>query len=103
MSVNSMMSSDGRSMTIRVTGRFDFSKHSEFRSAYEGERPGQYVVDMHRVEYMDSSALGMLLMLREHAGGDSADIRIENCAQDVKAILKIASFEKLFHIADCAT
>ena len=58
----------------------------------------RYVVDLNRTTYLDSSALGMLLLLRDHAGGDSAEIKIVNCNQDVKKILTISNFEQLFTI-----
>ncbi|PIP78306.1 MAG: anti-anti-sigma factor [Gammaproteobacteria bacterium CG22_combo_CG10-13_8_21_14_all_40_8] len=98
MPVNSKL--DGSNLTITVTGRFDFSVHQEFRMAYEGlsPSPSQYIVDLGETSYLDSSALGMLLLLRDFSGGDSADIKIINCNQDVKKILAISNFEQLFRI-----
>ena len=100
MSVESIVSGDGQQLTIQVSGRFDFSAHQAFRDAYEVQQGGvrRYIVDLSGTSYLDSSALGMLLLLRDHAGGDSADIRIVNCNQDVKKILSISNFEQLFAI-----
>jgi HptB-dependent secretion and biofilm anti anti-sigma factor len=42
--------------------------------------------------------LGMLLLLRDHAGGERSNIEIVNCSQDVKKILLISNFEQLFVI-----
>jgi anti-anti-sigma regulatory factor len=53
---------------------------------------------MAKALYLDSSALGMLLLLRDHAGGDSANVQITKCNQDVKKILTISNFEQLFKI-----
>ncbi len=91
---------NGNELTVQVEGRFDFSAHQEFRDAYEktGEGVKNYVIDMSRATYLDSSALGMLLLLRDHAGGDSANVRITKCNQDVKKILTISNFEQLFTI-----
>ena len=58
----------------------------------------QYIVDLSATEYLDSSALGMLLLLREHAGGESSNIRISKASPEVKKILDVANFEKLFNI-----
>ncbi len=98
MPVNAQL--EGSTLTIKVTGRFDFSVHQEFRLAYEGLTPSptQYVIDLGETSYLDSSALGMLLLLRDFSGGDSADIRISNCNQDVRKILAISNFEQLFRI-----
>lgn len=100
MSVAAGASSDGKELTIRVKGRFDFSAHQEFRGAYEGAASSvkAFVVDLREATYLDSSALGMLLLLRDHAGGDSANVRIVNCNPDVKKILTISNFEQLFSI-----
>ncbi|MCB1654339.1 MAG: STAS domain-containing protein, partial [Pseudomonadales bacterium] len=46
----------------------------------------------------DSSALGMLLLLRDHAGGDNAEIRVINSNPDVLKIFNISNFDKLFDI-----
>lgn len=100
MSIGSTPSTDGTELTISIEGRFDFSAHQEFRDSYEldGVEPDVYVVDMHGTTYLDSSALGMLLLLRDHAGGDNANVTIRNCNRDVKKILTISNFEKLFSI-----
>jgi len=100
MPVSSELSDDGAMLTIRIAGRFDFSAHQEFRKAYESisQAGATYVIDMHDAEYLDSSALGMLLLMREHAGGDQADISISNCRPQIKNILKVANFAKLFKV-----
>jgi anti-anti-sigma factor len=48
------------------------------------------------VASMDSSALGMLLLLREHAGADRAEIRIVNADSGLRGTLRVAGFDKLF-------
>ena len=58
----------------------------------------KYTVDLAGTDYLDSSALGMLLLLREHAGGEGAAIQIINASPDVKKILDVANFGKLFDI-----
>ncbi len=100
MAITSTVSADGAQVTIYIQGRFDFSSHQEFRNAYEklAKTPSRFRVDLQGTSYLDSSALGMLLLLRDHAGGERADIEIVNCSQDVKKILLISNFEQLFSI-----
>lgn len=100
MSITSQPSQDGRELVIHIQGRFDFSTHQAFRDAYQSVNvtPRRYVVDLKDATYLDSSALGMLLLLRDHAGGDDADIRLVNCNADVRKILSISNFEQLFKI-----
>ena len=101
MAIMASESQDGKELTIKIQGRFDFSAHQEFRDAYEKtlQSPSNYVVDLKETTYLDSSALGMLLLLRDHAGGDNSDIKIMNCNPDVKKILAISNFEQLFNIS----
>lgn len=99
MSVVTEISPDGKKLTISIKGRFDFAKHQEFRESYEHRDLSAVVVDLKEATYLDSSALGMLLLLRDHAGGDDSDIRVVNSSSDVKKILAISNFDKLFDIS----
>lgn len=99
MSVVTEVSADGQKLTISVRGRFDFAKHQEFRESYEDKALTEVVIDLKEATYLDSSALGMLLLLRDHAGGDDSDIRVVNSSSDVRKILAISNFDKLFDIS----
>lgn len=100
MSITSQLSADGQELVIHVHGRFDFSSHQAFREAYERRdvSPKRYQVDLREATYLDSSALGMLLLLRDHAGGDLARVRLSHGNDEVRKILSISNFEQLFHI-----
>lgn len=98
-SVSHSYNGENNTSSIAVKGRFDFSLHQQFRESYEREGKSTcYVVDLNETTYMDSSALGMLLLLRDHAGGDDADITLSNISSDVRKILAISNFDKLFKI-----
>ena len=103
MSVDAAVSEDGSTVTIKIKGRFDFDIHNEFRSAYENAQVNssnaKYVVDLIDAEYMDSTALGMLLLLREHAGSDQDRVFLINCDTVTKQVLDIANFDKLFTVS----
>lgn len=102
--ITTRLSHDGSRLTIAVEGRFDFSIHREFRNAYS-EHSGTdvvYVIDLALTEYMDSSALGMVLLLREHAGGDRARVELCNATPNVEKILRIANFDKLLTLRSAA-
>jgi anti-anti-sigma factor len=94
-------SPDGKTLTIRVTGSFTYDLHREFREAYE-RHPGlgtSFVVDLAGTDYLDSSGLGMLLVLREHAGGEAARVNLANPSAEVRRVLTIAHFERLFGVS----
>lgn len=101
MAINTEKSEDGKKVTIKIDGRFDFGSHHDFRDAYRGatESGTQFLLDMSNTEYMDSSALGMILLLKEHAGSLGGDIKIVNAGADIKNILEIANFDKLFSVS----
>jgi len=99
MTISCKVSDDKKEVTISIDGRFDFNLHQDFRGAYRDQLPdAKYIIQMSGTEYIDSSALGMLLLLREHAGNDHANITISGCKDEIKKILSIANFERLFKI-----
>ncbi|MEK6747971.1 MAG: STAS domain-containing protein [Pseudomonadota bacterium] len=98
MPLNNAVSTDGKSVTIKIDGSFDFKLHREFRDAYSQNKGAsiKFVVDLSNTTYMDSSALGMLLLLREHVGGDASRVMIVNRNPDIKKIFEISNFHQLF-------
>lgn len=101
MSIQSTVSSDGKTLTISIDGRFDATSLDEFRRSYEDQGTDAvevFEVDLGETVHLDSSALGMLLVLRDFAGGDKAVIKIINCSPEVKKIFAISSFTQLFDI-----
>ncbi|HEY3433941.1 MAG TPA: STAS domain-containing protein [Rhodocyclaceae bacterium] len=98
----SVTTTDGRAV-VRLQGRFDFNSHREFREAVDGvlqqSAVHEIVVDLGNVEYLDSSALGMLLMVRDKARSTSKEVALANCKGAVKQVLEIANFSKLFTIS----
>ncbi len=83
-------------VTISVDGRFDFSVHKDFRNAYKDHDSNMsYRVNLSKTEYLDSSALGMLLLLKKHAEGK---VVIENPNDEINRVLTIANFHKVFSI-----
>ena len=100
MAITSSASDNGKTLTIAVQGRFDFSSLQLFRSSYEkvDPKPNKFIIDLKESDYLDSSALGMLLALRDFAGGDNANITITNCNADVKKILIITKLDELFSV-----
>ncbi|MFA6313414.1 MAG: STAS domain-containing protein [Sterolibacterium sp.] len=90
-------------VTIGLEGRFDFGTHRDFRAAVEKalqEMHGNLLlVDLGKVDYLDSSALGMLLMLRDKVNAANKVVSLVNCRGNVRQVLDIANFGKLFAIA----
>lgn len=102
MSVTYIPGSSGEPDVIKVSGAFDFNMRQEFRDAYEqvGSDARSCVVDFRDTDYIDSSALGMLLLFRDHLGGGSSNIELVNCGEIISKILKVSNFHQLFTIAE---
>jgi anti-anti-sigma factor len=90
----------GNRRTLELTGRFDFSGHRLFREAVKeaiaDPRISILQIDLNAVDYVDSSALGMLLLTRENAQAANKTVAIAKANGTVKDVLRIAHFEKLF-------
>jgi HptB-dependent secretion and biofilm anti anti-sigma factor len=88
--------------TLVLSGRFDFSSHRAFKDSYNelvNSPTVQMVeVDFHNVEYLDSSALGMLLVLREKMVAAGKKVELIGVQGTVNQVLEIANFKKLFAI-----
>ena len=93
--------SDNRA-SLFLAGRFDFNVHREFKDAYSSLLADATVqvigINLFGVDYLDSSALGMLLMLRERAATAGKQVSLEKPNATVVRILEIAKFDKLFQI-----
>lgn len=101
MSIKCESSNEGRSVTIAISGCFDFNSVHEFRNAYmeiDGSK-SNVEIDLRETEYMDSSALGMLLNMKKHLKSSDSSIKILNCQPQVKKVLEISRFDKKFLIS----
>lgn len=101
MAVTQQVFEEGKVVLINISGRFDYETSQAFRDAYRHlpDREGvKYRIDLSDASYMDSSALGMLLLLREHAKSHGGAVIIERPGEQIDKILKVANFEQLFTI-----
>ena len=90
-------------ITISIKGRFNFEMHTMFRNAYLDDIKNKnlglrFIVDLAGAEYIDSSALGMLLLLRGEFDSAGAMVEIVNSRPDVLMVLKTSNFDRLFKI-----
>jgi len=87
------------STVISISGQFDYSIHREFRDAYKNlPQNTKIILELSQTAYLDSSALGMLLLLREHLGEEKANISITRCNPDIKRVFELSNFHTLFNI-----
>ncbi|HAT51497.1 MAG: STAS domain-containing protein [Nitrospirae bacterium] len=76
---------------------FDFRLRREFLMIYQNRPPETfYKIDFRAVTSIDSSALGMLLLMRSYCGEGNARIRLVHCNERIRKILKTALFDEYF-------
>ncbi|MFQ3206697.1 MAG: anti-anti-sigma factor [Glaciecola sp.] len=88
---------------IRIPERFDFGYHKEF-TEHQNEiladpNVTQITLEFSRVSYLDSSALGMMILLQKKARNQNVSVRIRGPKESTKEILQIANFDQLFDIS----
>lgn len=88
--------------TLQIPERFDFGYHNEFTEQYESQLADQsiteVILDFSRVEYLDSSALGMMVLFQKKAKSQNVPVKIRGAKDSAKDILQIANFDRLFDI-----
>lgn len=92
---------NGRAL-VRLVGRFDVKSNLTFRNAIkpllsDGD-VDTMAVHFDQVPFMDSSALGMLLLLREQAHGAKKNVVLSGCGHELQRVLSVAHFHKIFRI-----
>lgn len=92
----------GRSACIAISGRFDFQTNCDFKDAYtlllDNAAVSEIEVEMSQVDYMDSAALGILLLLSERAHAANKPVELTNVSGTVLRVLEVANFRKIFII-----
>lgn len=84
---------------IRLPNRFDFSQHKIFTQQADvalqsGAR--QLEIDFSQVQYLDSSALGMLVLLSKKASSQQVSIQLKGAQGTALDILMMANMQKIF-------
>lgn len=92
----------GSETIIHIQGRFTGEMHTQFRNAYhkeviEEDQDRHIVIDLAGTEYIDSSGLGMLLLMRAYTRSE-VDVEIVNACPEVRKILTTANFERMFKL-----
>ena len=91
-------------VTISLDKTFDFSCTDEFKRSYESlddcaqNDDTDVFIDLKQTQYMDSSALGMLINMQKHWQKRTTPIRIINPNPEIRKIFTISRFDKKFSI-----
>jgi len=87
---------------ITLPHAFDLAVQAGFRQAYSNALMNSAVreieIDFTAVGYIDSSALGSLLLLRQRAEAMVKNISFRQCHPEVMKTLTMANFHRIFDI-----
>lgn len=85
---------------IYVDGSFAFHIQSDFRDAYENLAPkcNEIKIDLDRASYMDSSGLGMLLVMKKFLDSKKLSYEIVGSKGQTHDLLQLTHFNKYFRI-----
>jgi len=88
--------------TINLSGSFSHKDRNEFESHYEEHLDNptteKFIINLAQVGYIDSSALGMLLMLRNYVEERKKVLHLSKPSAVVRSVFEIACFPKIFTI-----
>lgn len=90
-------------MHVQIQGRFCFDDRHTFNRALEpvlAEGGVGIVIDLSRVDYLDSAALSLLLILRDKARTARRPIALIRSPGVASQILDVARFDALFELRD---
>jgi len=93
---------DSGRATVFLEGRLSFQSYPEFRAAtvpyLDHPEVKEFHLDMSAVDFMDSSALGMILHFRQKTAEAHKALAITHSAPAIAKILKVVNFGKLVTI-----
>jgi len=86
---------------VTLSGKFTFNDHAQFREILqdiEGKDVRQVVLHMSGVDFVDSAALGMLLLALDEAEKHQKKLILSGAAGQVKKMFDMARFDSLFNL-----
>jgi anti-anti-sigma factor len=88
--------------SLRLEGVFSYASHQAFQQAaqelVDDSEVGEISLDLSGLSHLDSSALGMLLLLRQKAETRHKPVVLLNSPPLILKLLRSVSFGKLFQI-----
>ncbi|CAA7612249.1 Anti-sigma-factor antagonist [Candidatus Terasakiella magnetica] len=86
---------------VKTSGRMTHADHKGFRDILgriNEAGPTRVIFDLGEVEFLDSSALGMLLIVRDASVQSSRTVVLRGATGQVEKLMKIAKLHKYFEI-----
>jgi|TARA_Y100001960_G_scaffold100494_1_gene107927 anti-anti-sigma factor len=92
---------ENKTATVLIDKDFNFKTHKSFTNAVKEslEQGAKIIVlEFKEVEYMDSTALGLLMVAKDNAEGVDCEIKLQNVTGYARKIIEMSQFDKKFEI-----
>ncbi len=84
-------------MELKLKGKFTFTDNNTFLSFFE-KNYNTIIIDLAEIDFIDSAALGVLLLTRDKCNKASIKLVLRNPVGQVQQMFKISKFNELFNI-----
>lgn len=95
---------EGNAAMVKLKGRFTFEDQATFKATVlpllTVPELRDVRLDLQELTYLDASALGALLILRERTMANGQRLVLQHPRKDVRSILELVKFDRLFPIED---
>lgn len=101
MKIKTSINEKNNSSEIKIDGKITIETVPDFEEIfYDLINSGSHsiTINMKRVEFIDSSALGAFIRIKNVAGKAECDLKLINVHKNVSAIFKFANLESFFSI-----
>ncbi len=98
---HSTQSVEGQTVTLHLSGRFDFQSRNDFQAAVahaQSTNPREIILNFTEVPFLDSSALGMLMIVKRDWPDPTCQLSLAASPGYVMDVLNLASMDKYFSI-----
>ena|SRR3989338_2935565 len=85
-------------MVFHVTGEINISTSPELKKQFEKQAVKKLVVDLEKVNYIDSSGLATLVEILKKTKGQGGNLGLAGMSEKVKSLFEITKLDKLFSI-----
>jgi HptB-dependent secretion and biofilm anti anti-sigma factor len=87
---------------LDLSGTFTFSDNASFRqfiSSLRDSNASAVTLDFARLQFIDSAALGMLLLLHDEASKHNIHVNLAAVGGQIKTMLQLSNFDEIFSIS----
>lgn len=92
---------DDNGARVYISGEFTFTDHIAFKAIADRVFEGQgwpIVIDLSKLEFIDSAGLGMLLIVRDEANKAKRSLVLRGPHGQVKRMFAVTKFDTLFTV-----